>query len=251
MLGKLMKHEIIASYRTYIPIYGLLYLLSFIMFVSYKSHAEDLMIFFFGIYMLVLGGLMIFIIYNLIVSLGIRMYGKPGYLLFSTPASTQQIFLSKYIINFVWIILSAVVFITSLIFTFYILGIYGEVSMLLGEVWDIVGSQIPASVFVALGIAVIVYPLYYVGFFVFLFAMLNVIYKGEHKILIGVLFYFVLSYLVSTIMTALLQDQLINMVYANDLNANTIWYFLSVYFAFALIFAGSAFYLVNKKLELQ
>lgn len=99
MLVKLMKHEFIASYRTYLPVYLALYASSILIFLSYRIEAEMVGSLLIIVLSLLEGAMVIFTIYNLVISLGSRVYGKPGYLLFSIPVKTEKIMLAKFIVN--------------------------------------------------------------------------------------------------------------------------------------------------------
>ncbi len=201
MLGKLMKHKFIASYRTYVPVYAALYIFSVLIFFSLRVQNTLISSLLIVIFSLLLGAMVIFTIYILVISLGTRVYGKPGYLLFSVPAKTSEIMLSKFIANFIWILAFDFVSITVLFIAFSMMGILTEVSDILSLLWttlDLTTSNI--FMFIVFGIVMIAY---YIAFFMFLFALLNLIYKGEKKIFIGVLFYLALSFFINLVVNML------------------------------------------------
>lgn len=246
MLGKLMKQEFIASYRLYLPVYGALYLLSLLIYFSVEvqsTYISTILIFMFA---LLLGALGIFTFYTLVTSLGTRMYGKPGYLLFSVPASTSQVMLSKYITNFLWILATGFVGITSLSIAFSLLGVQEEIGMLLAEIYkslDLSGLNI--FMIIVFGI---VFISYYIAFFMFLFALLNLIYKGERRILMGVLLYMGLSFVVNQLV-GMLSLGVFSMV--TEASYNALWYVTLIYFVFGAAMFTFSYVFMNKKMELK
>lgn len=246
MLGKLMKQEFIASYRLYLPVYGALYLLSVLIYFSVEVQSTYISTFLIFIFAILLGALGLFTFYTLVTSLGTRMYGKPGYLLFSVPASTSQIMLSKYIVNFLWILATGFVGITSLSIAFSMLGIQEEIGMLLAEVYnalDLTGLNI--FMIIMYGVVLISY---YIAFFMFLFALLNLIYKGERRILMGVLLYMGLNFVVSQII-GLLSLGVFSMISGASYNA--LWYVILIYFVFGAAMFTFSYVFMNKKMELK
>ncbi|MGD9909689.1 MAG: hypothetical protein AB7U79_03690 [Candidatus Izemoplasmatales bacterium] len=247
MLIKLIKHELIASYRTYVPIYVALYGLALMMFVTYKANTDSLFAILLGVFMLLLGAMSIFIIYNLVISLGSRVYGKPGYLLFSVPAKTWEIMLAKFLVNYMWVIVSIFVTASSFYLAFGLLGVWDEFASTFQYLWDMIGftsNELWGMVFYA-----ITYVAYLIFFFMFLFSLLNVIYKGEKKIFFGVLLYLAMNFV-----TNLINQAVINSFDTSSLSEgvmNYMFYLTFYYLILALIFGGLNYYLMNKKLELQ
>ncbi len=249
MLFKLLKHEFIASYRTYLPVYVGLYGLSILIFFSYQVNANIVAALLIALFSLLEGAMLIFTIYNLVISLGSRVYGKPGYLLFSVPAKTSEIILSKFIANFIWILISIFVSITSLGISFSILGVYDEIGNMVSMIWTTFDfTSLNVAMFIVYGIVII---LYYIAFFMFLFALLNLIYKGERKLLIGILFYFILSTIMGVIINAISVPILTTILGTGGENINTIWWVILIYFVITSAFVGATYYFMDKKMELQ
>jgi len=248
MLGKLMKHEFIASYRIYLPVYLALYVLSLLIFFSYRVNGDIISSLLLGVFFLLEGAVAVFIIYNLIVSLGVRVYGKPGYLLFSVPAKTHEIMLAKYIVNFIWIVASVFVSITALAISFSMLGILGTVSELLSYLWlslNLTGLNV-----VMLIVFIIVLISYYIAFFMFLFALLNLIYKGERKILIGTLLYFALSFAIKNIISVF-SLSVVGAFSGENITFGSIWFIILIYFVVSAGLVVLSYIFMNKKMELQ
>lgn len=247
MLIKLIKHEIIASYRTYVPIYVALYGLALMMFVTYQANTDTLFGLLLAVFMLLIGAMSIFIIYNLVISLGSRVYGKPGYLLFSVPAKTWEIMLSKFIVNYMWVIISIFVTSSSFYLAFGLLGIWDEFASAFQYFWTLIGftsNELWGMVFYA-----ITYVAYLIFFFMFLFTLLNVIYKGEKKIFFGVLLYLGMNFVTNMINQSVLNS--FDVTTLSEGAMNLMFFMTFYYLVLALIFAGLNYYFMNKKLELQ
>ncbi len=249
MLIKLMKHEVIASYRTYMPIYLSLYIVSILTTFSYQVNSYYITPFLIGILALLIGAMGIFTIYNLVISLGTRVYGKPGYLLFSVPVKTSQIMLSKFVVNFLWILLSIFVSITSLQLALGLLGILPDIASILTGLW--LSLSFTATDVLSLILFIIAYFSYFILFFMFLFALLNLIYKGEKKFLVGIILYFVVSSAIGTITRSLLVYVLRATSWINSSESNAFLLLAIVYLVFSALFAVVTYKIIDKKLELQ
>ncbi|MCK4551978.1 MAG: hypothetical protein KAU02_03600 [Tenericutes bacterium] len=250
MLGKLIKHEFIASYRTYVPVYAALYIFSLLIFISFRIDISIIGALLTVVFSLLLGAMGLFTVYNLIISLGSRIYGKPGYLLFSIPAKTSEIMLSKFIVNFIWVLASVFVSVTALGIAFSMLGVYAEMGDVLSMIWrDLNFTSTNLIMFVVFGIMIIAY---HIVFFMFLFSLLNLIYKGERKIFIGVLLYFALSFALSMIINLFsISVGSYFLTGSENVNLNMIWFIILIYFTITSILLGLSYNFLNKKMELQ
>lgn len=247
MLGKLMKHEILSSYRKFLPIYGAVILLTLV--TSFTSNVESLSAgaTFAGLLFTLIGITMLFTMYTLIINLGQRVFGKPGYLLFTTPATTLEIMVSKVLINMMWLMVSILVslFATSLFilsaFRQNLLEIFNQVFKLIGEM--------PYEAFTIVS-AGIVYALYTIGMLFFLFALLNMMYKGEKKILFGILFYFMINQAAGLVVSSILGTY---MSFASSFmtDFNSVWVFVAIYFILSITFYVLTYLIIDKKLEIQ
>lgn len=190
MLGRLMKHEILSSYRKFLPIYAGVIILTLVTSFSFSLENLSAASTFVGLLFTLVGITMLFTLYTIIINLGQRVFGKPGYLLFTTPATTIEIMVSKVLINLLWFLISILVslFAASL----FILSAFRQnIFEILNEFVTILINN-PYETF-TVATAGVVYALYIVGMLFFLFALLNMIYKGEKKILIGILLYFAIN----------------------------------------------------------
>lgn len=85
-----------------------------------------------------------------------------------------------------------------------------------------------------------------------MFALLNLIYKGERNILIGILLYFGLSFLISSIVNMLslsVGGLLLGM--GNFGNIGFYWYIILIYAILGAGMLALTYHFMNKKMELQ
>lgn len=253
MLRKLMKHEFLASYRVHVSLYLGVLVLSLISMFSFQFEREVFAFMIFGLLMLTIGALSVFTLYNIVVSMYGRVYGKPGYLLFSTPAKTWEILVAKVVINVFWLFMTTLVSLLAFTLFFVVVipdGFLQEISGMFAQF-----LQIDSSFWIAIGVQAFVGLLYQIGFFAFLFALLNLIYKGEKKLLMGFLLYFGLNYVVngvvslfSTSMIGFEMDVIDGIV---RFDSSQLWGVTAVYFIAAVILYGVTYYWMDRKLELQ
>lgn len=109
MLGKLLKYEIKATGRTFIPLYIALVLVAL---VNHLSLLGDIR-FSFGLTTMLLVGLFIALAVVTLVVLIQRfnknLLGDEGYLMFTLPVKPYQLILSKLLITVFWTIISGIV----------------------------------------------------------------------------------------------------------------------------------------------
>ena len=154
MLRKLLKHEWIATGRMYgifflvlaavtlvTKLMGLIQIDSFVLSVVKGI--------FTGIYVVTLIGVWFCSIGYAVVRFYKNMVSSEGYLTFTLPAKVEQLVTAKFLVAFVWQIVTIVALILSLCFVFVV----GKVSMdEISYVWDAItselgGAYIPAILF--------------------------------------------------------------------------------------------------------
>lgn len=115
MLGKLLKYEIKATSRTFIPLYIALILVALI---NNLFMAGDIR-FGFGITMMILVGLFIALgvltLVVLIQRFNKNLLGDEGYLMFTLPVKPYQLILSKLIVTVFWTIISGIISIITFV----------------------------------------------------------------------------------------------------------------------------------------
>ncbi len=117
MLGKLLKYEIKATSRTFMPLYGALLLVSLVSnLLSYSLSDFNLG---FGITFTLLIGLFVALgvmtLVVLIQRFNVNLLGDEGYLMFTLPVKAHQLILSKLITTIFWSFLSCIVSILTFI----------------------------------------------------------------------------------------------------------------------------------------
>ncbi|MCV2231848.1 hypothetical protein N7548_03300 [Acholeplasma manati] len=247
MLARLMKHEILSSYRKFLPIYAGVILMTLITSFSYNIQSISATLTFTGLLLTLVGITMLFTFYTIIINLGQRVFGKPGYLLFTTPATSIEIMVSKVLINMMWFLVSILVSIFAA--SLFILNAFQQnIFDILGELFGLM-SRYPYETFTIIT-AGIIYAIYVIGMLFFLFALLNMIYKGEKKILIGILLYFAISQATSLVSSIFLGAYM-SLSTAVFEDFNSIWVFVGIYFVLSVAFYIMTYFIIDRKLELQ
>lgn len=247
MFVKLMKHEILASYRKFLPIYAAIIILSILTPLTRDINQNALFGSIMSITVLMMGAVYLFTFYTLIINLGQRVFGKPGYLLFTTPASTLEIIAAKTIINMLWLMLSAIVGAFA-IFSFMFVAFDGQIWDIFEGLFTMIGNN-PFETFTVI-VAGIIYCFYAIGILFFLFALLNMIYKGEKKILFGILLYFVISQGVGMI-AGIFIGAYVTVFETLFSSIMDLWFFIGVYGVIGLALYVLTYLIIDKKLEIQ
>ena len=247
MFVKLMKHEILASYRKFLPIYAAIIILSILTPLTRDINQNALFGSIMSITVLMMGAVYLFTFYTLIINLGQRVFGKPGYLLFTTPASTLEIIAAKTIINMLWLMLSAIVGAFA-IFSFMFVAFDGQIWDIFEGLFTMIGNN-PFETFTVI-VAGITYCFYAIGILFFLFALLNMIYKGEKKILFGILLYFVISQGVGMI-AGIFIGAYVTVFETLFSSIMDLWFFIGVYGIIGLALYVLTYLIIDKKLEIQ
>ncbi|MDY0210755.1 MAG: hypothetical protein RBQ91_05040 [Acholeplasma sp.] len=247
MLFKLMKHEILASYRKFLPLYlasiGISVLMALSVEIDNVLLMSTSMLFTIGTMMM----MVIFTLYTIMMNLGHRVFGKPGYLLFSTPSSTLDILVSKSVVNLMWLGLSGVFSVISVI-VFYLIAVGKDIQLIVDNL--IAELSLNPEIIFTSSVSLLINGIYTIGFLIFLFTLLNMIYKGEKKIVIGILLYFVLSQVISLIRTSLYRGtQFIPIL--GGTTGSAVWFNNGLLLLFAAIFYVSSYFIIEKRLELQ
>lgn len=104
---KLLKYELIGSYRQYLLTF-LVFLMGCIVLPFLPTGVGQMLT---GFLMLAVFGIVISIFVNIILAYNTSMFKKPGYLTLTLPTSTNQILLSKVIGALIWSTLAMIVLI--------------------------------------------------------------------------------------------------------------------------------------------
>lgn len=247
MFVKLMKHEILSSYRKFLPIYLAVIVLSIITPLTRQFNSMVLMSSLMSISMLMAGVVFFFTLYTIIINLGQRVFGKPGYLLFTTPATTTQIIAAKSIVNIMWLIISGIVGLIA-VSSFIVVVFWSDLLPTVTAIGGVI-SDYPFEILTGI-VGLFTYSFYVIGMLFFLFALLNMIYKGEKKILFGVLLYFVISQGTGMV-AAIFIGAYSTFVETLFTSVSDIWVFVALYAILGSVLYVLTYLIIEKKLEIQ
>ncbi|MDR0315195.1 MAG: hypothetical protein LBH71_04515 [Oscillospiraceae bacterium] len=148
MLGKLLKHEISATARMFIPMYVVLIITSvvgkFFIWLTSKEAFIDSVPESFAMLVSALSSILTILYSILIVAVLVatfifivmrfykNLFTDEGYLMFTLPVKTPSLIVSKLISAVLWILFSLVIVIISLVVIFY----SGEIANMLKEFWS-------------------------------------------------------------------------------------------------------------------
>ena len=121
MLGKLLKHEFRATYRTMLPMFGVVLVLSLLANLSFARIADTdsgaldilfglfIMAFFLGLFTM---GVMAMVV--MIQRFYKNVLGDEGYLTLTLPVNVHEIVWSKLIVSFVWFLATGLIAIAAI-----------------------------------------------------------------------------------------------------------------------------------------
>lgn len=122
MLGKLMKYELKATQRIFLPLYGLIFILALVnkIFMAFNmQHTDGMAQIPFAIsmtiYCLLIAAVFIMTLVVTIQRFNKNLLGDEGYLSFTLPAKVSSHIVSKMIISLMWMVLSGIVAILSVL----------------------------------------------------------------------------------------------------------------------------------------
>lgn len=117
MLGKLMKYEMKATARYFLPVYAAILVFSF--FIGLRTYEGPYLSLLNGILptalVLSLVGLAVITMIMVVKRFDSNLLGDEGYLMFTLPVKTSSLINSKLITSVLWIIISSLVFILSMV----------------------------------------------------------------------------------------------------------------------------------------
>lgn len=153
MLGKLTKYEFISTARHFLPLYAAIIILSFINRIFVLSDFATSTLNF--VTSTIVGKFMSFILMGLffamIVALGVitliviiqrfykNLYGDQGYLMHTLPVHKWELLFSKTVAAVVWIIISGIVVMASILILFSNFSVFKDIYMLNKELIEYFG----------------------------------------------------------------------------------------------------------------
>ena len=114
MLGKLMKYELKACGRIFVPLYVAILVVAAIIGVFSNTESFQVASILIFILMALFIGLMVVTIVLIIQRFKKSLLEDEGYLMFTLPVSIKNLILSKYLTSLIYIILSTIITISML-----------------------------------------------------------------------------------------------------------------------------------------
>jgi hypothetical protein len=153
MLGKLLKYEVKATARLFLPLYLTIVVFAVInrFFLAMPNLGEKSFSFYslamtisMIVYVTLMIGLVVMTMFVLIQRFYKNLLGDEGYLMFTLPVKSWSHILSKLIISMLWTFVSGIVAACSIVIisskNILIPEIYKEMSMVLGQLREYLGS---------------------------------------------------------------------------------------------------------------
>ncbi|SCG82570.1 putative ABC transporter, peremase protein [Proteiniborus sp. DW1] len=118
MLGKLMKHELMATSRLLVPLYIALLFISLVnRFVFRLDIGEGILMFFIGFLIFTQVILILAILVTTVLLMIVRFYknllSDEGYLMFTLPVNSHQLIISKLTVTLFWLLISTIFVVSS------------------------------------------------------------------------------------------------------------------------------------------
>jgi hypothetical protein len=260
MLIKLIKHDLIATYRDLLPMYAGLLLLSIVGAISLNPEVE-LLIF---VIMVSFVGLLIastVILVQTILRLINRLYTNEGYLSHVLPASDIELFLAKIITAGIWMtttFLSYLISVSVFIGLWYFLhqDLLIEYQVQINQIFAYLQEQNAVVLFARM--VIISLPQYLVNIFygisliLVAFSFVNTSYVKANKVFIGLMVYILINFMIENLNSNLLQDWFMTI---DRMQVNINWMMYGLDFVYYLIAGLGLFsltlWLNRNKLELN
>jgi hypothetical protein len=278
MLIKSIKHDLLATYRDFVALYLVLFVMAVTAPLLLATRMEWLVALMIVSFAFITIAIMVVTFISIVRLYARRLYSSEGYLTLTLPVSTMETLISKIITGLIWSIVTFLVFVVAfLAFSamFYlvfngskweeILVIFSVVRDIWesGYLWPIVRTlliQIPLM----LGST-----LYSLTLLLFIVTLVHTSFIKKHRLPLGLLIYYVISNVLSVIMTMVLMPLLMNssglsdlsMVFSgvyytmNDMDFLINWPYYGTQLAMFLLLVGllsyASWWLMEKKLEIE
>lgn len=214
MLGKLIKNEFKQTSRSLIAVYSaagvsiVLMLLSYLTKIAWLGATGSAALIFIGALAILMT--LVMVINNFARSL----YGAQGYLSFTLPVKCSSLLFSKFIVSFVWIIVSYIVMLLTVFIVIWytksqsngmLEGIFDMVSQL-QIVGDLPTLKLIAEYLLILGSGSIVTVISFVSFIYFAVTVANTRKFQSKPVLFGMIFFFIVYFINKVVSTELMLD---------------------------------------------
>ena len=175
MLGKLLRYELKATGRTFLPLYGAILVVSLFFRIG-QAFRIQLDLFDFIIAMVLFGLLVALGVMTILVTIQRfrnNLLSDEGYLMFTLPVSTYSLILSKLITTILWLIASVFVSVLS----FFILFVSRDFLLHLGEFWrelQVYLPRVPGEYWLVIVQVLLVCLIGFISFVIMIYASLSV-----------------------------------------------------------------------------
>lgn len=271
MLGKLLKHELVATGKILLPINLLLFCVSLlgkllITFISMPKNASPnlaafiMLVVFLVIYILILIALSVVTTIYLIVRYYKSMFSREGYLTLTLPVSNTTIFLSKIMISVIWFFITFINTIFSVVILIQAMVTKADSS--------ITNAMINKELFSTFGFHTHTLVLYLIFFSIissiysvlFMFTCINIGQLfSKHRILAAALTYVVISFIMQIVYFVFYFAQLFTSLQSQSLDYafDSSYYFklmsfsLIIYVVISIIFYIISVLILKKKVNIE
>ncbi|CUH93210.1 hypothetical protein [Herbinix luporum] len=264
MLRKLIKHDLIATGRYLLPLYGIMLVLSLVnrilsaidIYAGYFEIIKILMMFAYGIS--VVASIIVTFVF-MILRFYKNLLTDEGYLMFTLPAKPSQLINSKLLVSLLWNIMSIIVVICSLLILFLTSKRIDLIHSTLDNIFTSLKSEFGTNrttlIMIELILLVII-SIIQQTLLIYVSIAIGHLVNG-HKVLASFVAYFAINTILQTVMTAILliggyvtdvADININII---DLPQYAIAFSLIVSSIFSTLYYLITNYIFNKKLNLE
>lgn len=255
---KLVKHEFLHSMRTFLISFGV-FLGACIIFpiVLNVDNINNMPMFsiFFGFSTAFLFiGIAIALFVSIFINYNHSMFQKPGYLTLTLPVSTTEIILSKILVTMLWLIIGCFVLVGGILLSTVISSCIND-ALTLTEIFDWFASLNQHIIYVfvhetwnliEMVISIVGILLFTISTIYFSLTVTHTKFIRNHHMLIGVILYFVITFIVEFILSIFFGDIEFMNVYSQMLFIEYV-----IYLMLGIIFTCGTIYIVEHHIELE
>ncbi len=237
---KLLKYEMIQSYRQYFLTLGIFLILCVLapLLPDFISQVlSSLMIF-------AMLGISIAVLVNVITNFNRSMYKRPGYLTLTLPVSTEKLVGAKFIGSLIWVFVSSNVLSLGILIIVFLIGnvplntLFGELLKALGNNFGLVVINLFDSIAMVSSMILSFYAI---------ITLTKTKYIPKHKTVIGIIVYVALLILGSSL---LMWQPIESFVMSLDSTAS-VWFSIVLNLVLATAFYFFTVYLIDHKIEVE
>lgn len=203
MLSKLIKYDIRSTWRDFAGVYLAILLGVFILPLIVKNYDNAIISAVAGLYAV---GIVIATIVVMIVTLfkifNSSVFSKTGYLTMTLPVTSTQIVASKLLVSSMWIVLTGIVSAAGICIFIWNVAPLADVIPLLKKALSLIGSNEVFAI-VLMVIAMVASTVKEIAKLFLACSIAHLRRLGRFRVLVGILSYFVLSWLEALILKAL------------------------------------------------